>query len=218
MISCRKIAPWDWRAWLRIKYYPHPEEDVFRGLSVLEQLCRMSAIFDTNPAQWQEGESGCTCHGGGRHLGGRFADLKNGTGVPLISRVAEIPEDFFLAGQLEVSYLAGYGSQLIWDSQDHLQVRMTENYYISDQDGAALKVLRRGDIDRDFSGWSLTDFIARRFATGWMEQHGYQSVEEESRNEDGLAFTSDGRSLNTILSSAIRRMSLCSRMYSKKRR
>ena len=212
MPFCQEEAPWDWKALLRIKYYPHPQEGVFLGLSLLEQICRMSTIFDTSPAHWHEGETGCVCHGGMRHQGRRFAELQGGTGVPNLSRAAEVPEDFFLAGQMEVSYRAGLESQITWDSQDRLQVQMTENYYIPDQDGASLKVLRRGDIVRDFSGWLLTDFIARRFASGWQEIHGYQVVSEEGREEDGLFFTSDGRSLNPVLSPEVRRMSVCCRM------
>lgn len=102
LLDCVVEAGWEWRALFRIKYYPRPEESVFQGLSVLEQICRMSDLFLTRPAQWAGGETGCVCHGGvHHHHGPRFADLQDGTGVPAASRAAEIPEDFFLAGEME---------------------------------------------------------------------------------------------------------------------
>ena len=91
---------------------------------------------------------------------------------------------------------------------------MTENYYIPNQEGNTLKVLRRGDIDREFPGWMLTDFVARRFADGWQELHGFARVDESTGERDGLDFTSDGRTLNAAVSSTTRHLSVCRRMQS----
>ena len=55
LLECVAEPEWDWRALFRIKYYPRPEETTFHGLSVLEQICRMSEMFETKPAQWKEG-------------------------------------------------------------------------------------------------------------------------------------------------------------------
>ncbi len=203
---------WDWHALFRIKYYPHPQEDVFQGLSVLEQICRMSEIFNTRPAQWNEGETGCVCHGGVHHHGARFADLQAGTGVPNILSVAEIPEDFFLAGQMELFHRSGYGSEFVWESQDSWQVKMTENYYISDADGAKLKVLRKGDVDRDFPGWMLTDYFSQRFSSGWKEHFGYDRMEEVVEQFPGISFISDGQKLDSVVSPSIRRRLTCCKM------
>lgn len=213
MLECKTAADcWDWHALFRITYYPHPQENSFQGLSVLEQICRMSEIFDARPAQWQDDETGCVCHGGVHHHGPRFADLRDGTGVPNITRAAEIPGDFFLAGQMELFHRDGYGSEVVWESQDRWQVKMTENYYIPDQNGMNLKVLRRGDVDRDFPGWMLTDFIVRRFAMGWQEYFGYDRIEKHSEDMDGVVFFSDGQNLNAVPSSAIRHRLTCCRM------
>ncbi|HWR29623.1 MAG TPA: hypothetical protein VN631_07300, partial [Negativicutes bacterium] len=212
LLECVEEPAWDWRALFRIKYYPHPEEAAFQGLSVLEQICRMSELFKTKPAEWKEGETGCACHGGIHHHGIRFEDLRDGTGAPLASKAEEIPEDFFLAGQMELRHRTGCCSELSWESQESWRIQMTENYYISDQDGTELKVLRKGDIDRDFSGWVLTDFVARRFALGWQEHHGFQSVVESSEEKNGIDFTSDGKTLNASPSATIRHRLVCQRM------
>lgn len=204
MLSCNSTSSWDWHAMLRIKYYPHPQENSFQGLSVLEQVCRMSDVFDTRPAHWNEGETGCICHGGIHHHGVRFSDLTEGTGVPNIGRVTDIPEEFFWAGQMELFYRDGHASKVVWESQDYWQVTMTENYYMPDRNGTTLKVLRRGDIDRNFPGWLLTDFFARRFAMGWKEHYEYARVDEVTEEKEGVAFNSDGHTLNTVASSLIR--------------
>jgi hypothetical protein len=204
MLECKSEFSWDWHALFRIKYYPHPQESSFQGLSVLEQVCRMSEVFDTRPAHWEEGETGCVCHGGAHMQGVRFSDLMEGTGVPRIQRAAEIPEDFFLAGQMELFHREGLGSKVVWESQDLWQVKMTENYYMPDRNGATLKVLRRGDVDREFPGWMLTDFVARRFAIGWQEHFGFARVQEATEEREGVVFTSDGQTVKTVKSPSIR--------------
>ncbi len=213
MLDCVAEAQWDWRALFRIKYYPRPEESVFQGLSVLEQICRMSDLFLTRPAQWAGGEAGCVCHGGiHHHPGPRFSDLQEGTGVPIASRAAEIPEDFFLAGELELQYGNEKGSEISWRSQDHWRVKMTENYFIKDQEGVPLKVLRKGDVDRDYPGWFLTDFVARRFSSGWQKYQKYGQWQETVEEQDGVEFFCDGHTLNQRLCSTIRRKLVCRRM------
>ena len=213
LLECVADSRWDWRALLRIKYYPHPDESIFHGLSVLEQICRLSEIFQTKPAQWQGGETSCACCGGvHHHEGERFADLREGTGAPLAGLADGIPEDFFLAGQMEIKFLRDKVSEVSWESQDYWRVTMTENYYMGDQDGATMKVLRKGDIDRDFPGWMLTDFVARRFAMGWQEHHGFSRASELLSNEEGLEFSSDGRNLRANPSATIRCHQVCRRM------
>ena len=214
LLDCVVEAGWEWRALFRIKYYPRPEESVFQGLSVLEQICRMSDLFLTRPAQWAGGETGCVCHGGvHHHHGPRFADLQDGTGVPAASRAAEIPEDFFLAGEMELRYGNGQGSEISWHSQDHWRVKMTENYFIKDQEGAPLKVLRKGDVDRDYPGWFLTDFVARRFSSGWQNYQQYGQWQETAEDQDGVEFLCDGHSLSPCLCPAIRRKRVCQQMH-----
>ena len=209
LLECVAETDWDWRALFRVKYYPHPEETAFQGLAVVEQICRMSGLFQTKPAEWKDGETGCACHGGIHHQEGRFAELRDGTGAPSASTAEKIPEDFFLAGQMELRHCSGRCSELSWESQEHWRVQMTENYYITDQEGTSLKVLRKGDVDRDFPGWMLTDFVARRFAIGWQEHHGFVHVSEVSQEKNGLDFTSDGRTLNASPSVTIRRRRVC---------
>lgn len=212
MISCKQAPDWDWHAYFLVKYYPHPKEAAFEGLSILEQVCRMSEVFQTRPAQWKPGETGCVCHGGVHHHGVRFEELANGTGVPDICKSAELPQDFFLAGQMELFHREGLKSEVVWESQDHWRVKMTEDYYMPDQSGTTLKILRRGDVDRDFPGWLLTDFIAQRFAAGWQEHNGFMQSDESSEQHDGLDFNSDGRSLNANVSKELRRLLVRRRM------
>ena len=212
LLECVVETDWDWRALFRVKYYPHPEETAFQGLAVVEQICRMSGLFQTKPAEWKDGETGCACHGGIHHQEGRFAELRDGTGAPLASTAEKIPEDFFLAGQMELRHCSGRCSELSWESQEHWRVQMTENYYITDQEGTSLKVLRKGDVDRDFPGWMLTDFVARRFAIGWQEHHGFVHVSEVSQEKNGLDLSSDGRTVHASPSSTIRCRRVCRHM------
>ena len=213
LLECVAEPPWDWRALFRIKYYPRPEETIFQGLSVLEQICRMSDLFHTRPAQWEGGETGCVCHGGiHHHHGVRFADLQEETGIPNAARAAEIPEDFFLAGEMELRYGESQGTEVSWHSQEHWRIKMTENYFIKDQDGSSLKVLRKGDIDRDFPGWLLTDFVANRFSLGWQSYKQYPQLCESIAEQDGIEFLCDGHTLSPSLCPAIRRRQVCRRM------
>lgn len=212
MIECLADAKWDWRAVFRLSYYPRPEEESFQGLSMLEQICRMSDVFQTKPAEWQENHVGCVCHGGIEHHGTRFADLLQETGVPNAKRAGEIPEDFFWVGKMELLFSESMGTELIWESQDYWRVKMTENYYIRNSEGEPLKVLRKGDVDRDYPGWELTDLFARRFLLGWKDHQGYRQVEETLREQNGLEFFCDGQSLSPRLCPEIRSRLLCCRM------
>jgi len=213
LLECVAEPPWDWRALFRIKYYPRPEERIFQGLSVLEQICRMSELFHTRPAQWAGGETGCVCHGGiHHHHGVRFADLQEETGIPNATRATEIPEDFFLAGEMELRYGETQGTEVSWTSQEYWRIKMTENYFIKDQEGAALKVLRKGDVDRDYPGWLLTDFVANRFSLGWQAYKQYPQLRETTEEQDGIEFLCDGHTLSPQLCPSIRRKQICRRM------
>ena len=203
--QCTEAVDWDWRAFFRISYYPRPEEEAFKGLSMLEQICRMSEAFHTQPAKWEEHHTGCVCHGGIEHHGERFADLRQETGVPRAEIAQDIPEEFFWVGTMEWFVSDHEGSKIIWDSQDHWRVRMTENYYICDGEGAPLKVLRKGDVDRDYPGWSLTDFFVRRFIKGWRQYMQYDKIHEAMNEQDGMEFLCDGAGLNAATCADIRR-------------
>lgn len=207
--ECTAEPEWDWHAAFRVKYFPRPAEPLFQGLSLLEQLCRQSEMFASKPAKWEGGETGCACHGGIHHHEHeiRFADLQGETGAPVARYADDLPADFFLAGQLNLRFKAGTGSEAAWESLSVWRVRMTENYYMPDADGNSLKVLRKGDIDRDFPGWQLTDFVATRFCTGWTDMHGYAQVADGCDDQPGVEFLSDGRRLEAVPSSQIRRYS-----------
>lgn len=209
LVECNDAEGWDWEAFFRVKYYPAVDETAFQGLSVLEQLCRTGGLFNNLPAEWPEGSEGCACHGGAVHHAGKFEDLAGGTGVPDVRRSAEIPGDFFLAGQLRMAQRGEQESRISWESQNRWRVTMVEDYYVPDLEGSPMKLLRSGDVDRDFPGWMITDFIGRRLVSGWKEQFGYKIFRENYEEEAGLDYICDGENLTAQRSGEVKKKEVC---------
>ena len=207
MESCVIDPEWDWVASLKLKYYPHPEEDLFGGLAIMEQMCRVSEVFDTKPASWQEGER-CACHGGGCHDHG-FDDLGDQTGVPSRQFSAQMPPDLFFAGRLELYHSSKGISKLMWQSQDRWQVVLTNDYVWTDSQGLPLTILRKGDVDRNFAGWRVTDLFGTMLARAWSGYHNYSQVKSSCQEVPGLLFYFDGHNLTPCGNPDIKKLTAC---------
>lgn len=206
------VSPEGWEAQFKVKYYPHPDEELFQGLSILEQCCRTGAVFKSMPAVWRGGEELCACHGGGCHQENQFADLADGTGAPQGLLSQEIPPDFFLAGSMELHHNAGEKTALVWESLDRWRVTMAKDFFIPGHEDRPLKVLRKGDVDRNFPGWTLVDFFCRRLATIWQRNLGYTESVSTEQEESGYEFFSDGDGLSLLLAADIRKRRVCLKM------
>lgn len=201
------VPGYDWLAEIKVKYYPRPEEACFAGLSIYEQACRMGGTFRTRPAG-AAGEGGCACHSGQRFARGesRFADLANGTGAPSGRYQELIPDDFFYAGVLLLAFREGSGTRARWDSLDCWRVRLTRDCTIAGKAGRPPVLRRKGEIDRDYPGFFLTDRVCRRVLDGWSRLHGYEARDETRHEEVGMEFLSDGRELVPARAPDIRRI------------
>lgn len=192
---------YEWFAEFSVKYYPHPEDEYFKGLSLLEQICRRSEAFFSTPATIA---GGCPCHAC-EHEGDSFSDLGETTGVPAFTAADRLPEDFFFAGKITLAKKE-MGISIGLESQDHWRVVMSADYCLVDVDGREFKVLREGETDRDFSGFILTDVLYRKLILSLEALYGCRACSKEELITGGVAFYSDGSKLWDGPSGEIRRI------------
>ena len=183
---------YDWVSECAVKYYPKTTEEWFNGLSIMEQLCRMGEMFYNHPTS-----GGCSLHHEHEDIQcNAFPDLADETGVPNMASYSTIPVDFFFAGTLVLAYKANTGSTIRIKSQDTWKVILTQDYYLSNQDNKQYKVLRRGETDRDYPGYAITDLFARHFLSAWVQFHKYPTRKESIWKGTGTIFLTDGDTLN----------------------
>jgi len=197
LVGARATGAEAWLAEFKLKYYPAPDEACFAGLSIYEQACRRGPAFGGRPATRGAGEGGCPCHGGGEDTPHeeRFADLVDGTGAPDPAHQERLPGDFFLAGGLLLAFCERGGTRIRWQSQDRWRVRLTSGCSVLGADGRSFLTRRKGELDRDYPGFLLTDRMARRFLGGWCRFHGYGLRREKRSERRGTEYLSDGRAL-----------------------
>jgi len=202
---------YDWLAEFVIKYYPSVDEESFNGLSFLEKICRRSELFETTPT---EGISGCPCHGHcEEHDEDRFSDLKDGTGVPAIHYADMIPADFFFAGHLLLAYKAAMGCLIRLKTQSKWRIIVIKDFSLKDNEGNLIKTLRKGEIDRDFPGFDITEYLFRHLVKAWRLFGGYAVFEEHVWKGDGMRFESDGETLFTAPSPDIQRVIIQTELF-----
>ncbi|HUK99758.1 MAG TPA: hypothetical protein VLX29_02765, partial [Nitrospirota bacterium] len=169
--GAQKLEGYDWLAEFVIKYYPCKEEDTYKKLSKLEQICRESEAFANHPA---EGPPDCSCHGlSSEAKSSRFDDLSHGTGIPSYRYNDVIPPDFFYAGKLVLALKSDGGSFVKLKTQTSWHVTMMHDYKVLDSQGNVLAMLHKGEVDRDYPGFSLCNFFFERFTKGWALFYGY---------------------------------------------
>jgi hypothetical protein len=183
----------DWVAEFIIKYYPSLEEDVYHNLSILERMCRESEVFHNQPS---EGPPGCSCHGHSLETDhGRFQDLTQGTGVPSHRCKTDIPPDFFYAGNLVLAFKEHASSLVKLKSLTRWSVTMTEDYEVLDYNGNTCAILHKGEVDRDYPGFALSNILYEHFVKGWGLFHSYPIKDRTICEGPGVRFYSDGKSL-----------------------
>lgn len=188
--SVQSRVGYDWLAEFAVKYYPLENEQYFEGLSLLEQMCRKSIAFKTETSR---SCSACPCHS--LHSNHEEYELTyQSTGTPSLEFQDEIPDDFFFAGKIllaraDTSYIVGC------EAQDSWRVIMATNYYLDDDRGNSYKVLRQGEVDRDYPGLEISSLLYRKIHSSLFMLNKYSEVTENEKIKDGFAFFSDGQNL-----------------------
>lgn len=200
------VEGYDWVAYFLVKYYPDRFENAFKGLSLLEKLCRESEVFDTRPS---DGRGDCVCHGIAHpERDNKFADLVYGCGVPRTEYIGLLPEDFFLAGHLTLGHCAGRGSLFRIHSLSRWRVTMTSDHTLMDAEQKPVATLHRGEIDRDFPGYDITGELAGHFISAWCLHHKYEGRRETTRREPGIVFKTDGKAVVAEASGEVNRITV----------
>lgn len=193
--GAQTIEGYDWLAEFVIKYYPSREEEVYRTLSILERMCRDSKVFHNHPA---EGPPSCACHGHSSETDdNRFKDLSQGTGIPSCRYKTDIPTDFFYAGDLVLAFKDHVGSLVKLKSQTSWHITMTEDYEVLDSEGNSRAILHKGEVDRDYPGFTISHLLYDNFVKSLALFHGYTVKEMAVCKGQGIRFYSDGTSLTT---------------------
>jgi len=207
--GAQPVDGYDWLAEFGVKYYPAPTEACFNGLSIFEQACRLGAAFRCRPATSGTAERGCACHGLHHPVRStRFAELGEETGAPSARHDGQIPAEFFFAGILRLAYRQGCGSRARWESQDQWRVVLTEDCAVPETDGQPAIRRWKGDLDRDYPGFFLTDRLSRRMLDGWSRFHGYSECTDARRETTGVEFFSDGQVLASVPAADVRRIAV----------
>lgn len=170
--ACPEGGLWD--ASFALYYYPHPKEDVFERYSFDEQLTRVSAVFSQ-----EKPEGGCGCLCAGEPHAGHFADLHDGIGLPVPEVREELNAWLFHIG----------GVALRWDGErlrrcgieavNRSRTWACRDVTLTDEDGHAHTVLRRGEPDRDVPAWELCTAFIGDFLAGLRLLEIDHAVEEE---------------------------------------
>lgn len=140
---------------LHVYYYPHPQEEVFWHYSFVEQLTRLSHVFQGSIPGHSEA---CPCHSDHEHHD--FADLQEGLGIPVPQFRGEINPWLYRLGELSCLWDKGILKHLSIEAQARSQTWSCTNLYGEGMNGAILY-----EIDRDLPAWDLV----KEFSTGFLE-------------------------------------------------
>lgn len=202
LVDVSALENYDWIADFKVKYYPHETEACFNGLSILEQACRTSNVFS---AKVSHSCCDCSLHAADPGCHGDSFDLVNSTGAPEYSVASNIPEDFFYAGNISIALKTGVGSIVCSSSLSHWRVIMTDDYLVPNEHAGGKK-LNKGEIDRNFPGFQLTECLYKFIISGWRAYHDYAVSRESISEQEGLVFMSDGYQLKSQPASDITRL------------
>lgn len=136
---------------LQLFYYPHPQEDIFRQFSFVEQLTRVSHVFQSTKPQ--QGEA-CPCHS--QHEPHDFADLIDGIGVPVPQVRSELNPWLYRLGEVICYWEKGKMVYLGFEAQVRSQTWSYGNIKSVPERGKSKVLLEGYEMDRDLPAWELT--------------------------------------------------------------
>jgi hypothetical protein len=194
---------YDWIAAFTIKYYPAETEPSFGKLSTLEQLCRTSEMFDSPPSY---GVCDCPCQG--LHHPGHAHKIPaaQNTGTPHVTSHDIIPAEFFYAGDMWIAFNEQSGSLIRLQSQTSWQTIMQSDFTLHDDAGEVIAALNKGEMDKDFPGFSICHMLYQKLVTSWSCVHRYALESKSSRESDGVIFLCDGYAATATSSSDVKKI------------
>jgi hypothetical protein len=200
--NSRTAKGYDWLALFTIKYYPTETEPSFNKLSTLEKLCRTSDMFHSLPSY---GVCDCPCQG--LHPGhGHKMHAAQNTGAPDVTSHDIIPAGFFYAGDVRIAFNERTGSMIRLESQTSWKTVMQSDFTLHDDAGGVLAVLKKGEPDKDYPGFTICNKLYRRLVASWSRVHHYILESESARESDGVVFLSDGYAATPATSTDVKKI------------
>lgn len=155
-------------ALLHVYYYPHPQEDVFSKYSFIEQLTRVSHVFESGKPGSVEA---CPCHHDHQH--NNFADLQDGLGIPVPVLRSTINPWLYRLGDLICYWEKGKLKSFVIEAQEKSRTWSCRS--ISEVPGEVLLDFK--EIDRDLPAWELIEDFCRGFVKDLSTLNIYPSKE-----------------------------------------
>ncbi len=192
---------YDWLAAFSLKYYPAETESSFDNLSTLEKLCRTSDMFHSLPSY---GVCDCPCQGLHPGHGHKIHSSKN-TGAPDIAFHDVIPAGFFYTGDVQIAFNERSGSVIRLESQTSWKTIMQSDFTLRDDAGGTLAELKKGQADKDYPGFTISQLLYRRLVASWSRIHQYTVESKSVRELEGTVFLSDGYTAAPMPSADVKR-------------
>lgn len=161
---------------IHVYYYPHPQEDVFRHYSFVEQVTRASYVFSSSKPGQSEA---CPCHSDHQHHD--FADLQDGLGIPVPQVRNEINPWLYCLGELTCFWKKGQLINLGIEAQTRSQTWSCRSICENDM---GKTILDRNEIDRDLPAWELIRAFCLEFLKDLRHIGIFCKSEEEFLSED----------------------------------
>ena len=193
LLGAQAVEGYDWLAEFTVKYYPRDSEVAYKGLSILEKACRAGNMFNTHRP---DGAQGCPCHNLlDEHAPKRFSEFSHDIGAPSHQFSNTIPADLFYAGDMSVAFKKDVGVLLRVKSQTSWRVILTADYAIPNDNGTPSIMMKKGEVDRDYPGFMITNFLYKKFVRCWTLVNKYTAQDEYTWKGEGMLFKSDGQNL-----------------------
>lgn len=193
LLGAQAVEGYDWLAEFTVKYYPRDTEIAYKGLSMLEKVCRKGNMFHIHPP---DGAQGCPCHNlPDEHAPKRFSEFSHDIGVPSYQISSTIPADLFYAGDMSMAFKKDVGALIRIKSQTSWRVILTEDYIVPSDNGTPSIIVRKGEVDRNYPGFMITSFLYKKFVRCWTLVNKYTLQDEYTWRGEGILFKSDGQNL-----------------------
>ena len=72
---------------------------------------------------------------------------------------------------------------------------LTADYAIPNDNGTPSIMMKKGEVDRDYPGFMITNFLYKKFVRCWTLVNKYTAQDEYTWKGEGMLFKSDGQNL-----------------------
>lgn len=135
-----------------LKYYPHPEDDLYDSFAFCEQVIRNSDLFDDTPITNSSGST-CSCSYISKSGSKEHECLIKG--IPKINARKKIDPTFFWVGEIGFVFTDERLLRIYANTQDLLVQYSVSGIHI-DLDGKKQQIVAPNEADRNLSGWDIT--------------------------------------------------------------